>query len=68
MTIRRKGNELIITLPENANLNAIQRLLDYIEYNELTINSKATPKKVDKLSSEINKSWWDKNKERLLDQ
>lgn len=68
MTIQRKGDELIIKLPENINLEGLQRLIDYIEYNQLTVKSVAKQEAVDKLSSETNKSWWKKNKDRLLDE
>ncbi len=66
MTIQRKGDELIIKLPKNINLKGLQRLIDYIEYNQLTINSAAKQEDVDQLSAEVNKSWWQKNKDRLL--
>jgi hypothetical protein len=66
MTIQRKGDELIIKLPKNINLKGLQRLIDYIEYNQLTANSIARQEAVDKLSSEVNKNWWEKNKNRLL--
>jgi len=66
MTIQRKGDELIIKLPKNINLEGLQRLIDFIEYNQLTVNSIANQEAVDKLSSETNKSWWEKNKSRLL--
>ena len=66
MTIQRKGDELIIKLPKNINLKGLQRLIDYVEYNQLTTNSVAEQEDVDSLSSEVNKSWWDKNKGRLL--
>ena len=66
MTIQRKGDELIIKLPKNINLEGLQRLIDFIEYNQLTVNSIANQEVVDKLSSETNKSWWEKNKSRLL--
>ena len=66
MTIQRRGDELIIKIPKNINLEGLQRLIDFIEYNQLTINSIAKQKDVDELSSEVNKSWWKKNKDRLL--
>ncbi|MBK8517054.1 MAG: hypothetical protein IPL55_12470 [Saprospiraceae bacterium] len=66
MTIQRKGDELIIKLPKNIDLNGLQRLIDYIEYNQLTNNSKAKQEDADKLSSDVNKNWWAKNKYRLL--
>jgi hypothetical protein len=66
MTIQRKGDELIIKLPKNIDLNGLQRLIDYIKYNQLTNNSKAKQEDADKLSSDVNKNWWAKNKYRLL--
>ena len=66
MTIQRKGDELIIKLPKNIDLNGLQRLIDYIEYNQLTNNSKAKQEDADKLSSDVNENWWAKNKYRLL--
>jgi hypothetical protein len=65
-TIERKGNEFIIKVPTTANLEALQRLLNYIEYSKLTENTKAEQNQVDELSSQINKSWWEKNKNKFL--
>jgi len=66
MTIQRRGDELIIKIPKNINMEILQRLIDYIEYNELTINSIAKQEDINKISSEVNKNWWNKNKDRLL--
>lgn len=66
MTIQRKGDELIIFLPKNIDLNGLQRSIDYIEYNQLTNNSIGKQEDVDKLSSDVNKNWWEKNTYRLL--
>ncbi len=66
MTVQRKGDELIIKIPKNVDMKILQRLIDYIEYNNLTINSVADQEKVNKLSSDVNKSWWEENRKRLL--
>ncbi len=68
MTVFRKGNELIIRIPKNVDLAILQRLIDFINYNELTESSQANQEDIDNLSSEINKSWWKKNKGRFLDE
>lgn len=66
MTITRNGDELIIKLPTNIDIKVLQRLIDYINYNELTLKSKATQEEVNKLSKDVNKNWWEQNKDRLL--
>lgn len=66
MTVQRNGDELIIKIPKNVDMKILQRLIDYIEYNNLTINSVANQEKVNKLSSDVNKSWWEENRKRLL--
>ena len=40
--------------------------LTFLNYRESTVNSKATQEEVDKFAREVNKSWWDKNKDRFL--
>jgi hypothetical protein len=40
--------------------------LNYLRYKELVAKSQATPDDVDELSKEVNKSWWEKNKDRFL--
>ena len=66
MTIQRTNNEIIIRLPGNIDTEGLQRLINFLTYKEATVNSKAKQNQVDKLSSEINKSWWQRNKDRFL--
>jgi len=66
MNIEKQGNQFVFKVPDIADLEALQRLLNYIEYIQLTKNSKATQEDVDKLSREVNISWWERNKNRLL--
>lgn len=66
MNIEKQGNQFVLRVPDTADLEALQRLLNYIEYIQLTKNSKATQEDVDKLSREVNISWWERNKNRLL--
>ena len=39
-TIEKKGSEFIIKVSTTANLEALERLLNYIEYSKLTENTK----------------------------
>lgn len=47
-------------------LYLLQRLLDYLIYQELTASSQAKQSDVDALAKEVNKNWWDNNKHRFI--
>ena len=66
MTIERKNNEIIIKIPGDIDTDGIQRIIDFILYKETTAKSKAKQKDEDKLASEVNINWWQKNKDRFL--
>ncbi len=66
MLIERTNNELIIRLPSNLDTEGVQRLVDYLIYKEATANSNAKQSDVDKLSKEIKKGWWKKNRTRFI--
>ena len=66
MTIERVNNEIVIKIPDIVGPDKIQRLINYLIYQEATSKSEAKQEDVDQLSSEINKNWWEKNKDRFL--
>lgn len=66
MIIERTNKEVIIRLPANVDTTGLQRLLDYLTYKEATAKSKAKQTDVDALAKEVKKSWWEKNKSRLV--
>lgn len=66
MTIERTKNEIIIRIPDIVDPDKLQRLINYLVYQEATSKSGAEQEAVDQLSSEINKGWWEKNKSRFL--
>lgn len=66
MIIERTDKEILIRIPSSINLEGAQRIIDYINYQEVTSKSNATQKDADNLADEINQSWWDKNKESYL--
>ncbi len=68
MEIQRTGNQIIITLPASVDLEGVQRLINFLLYKEATKDSKARQEEVDKLAREVNKQWWEENKERFLTQ
>jgi len=66
MLIERTSREVIIRLPASVDATGLQRLIDYLTYEEATSNSKATQKQVDQLANEVKKGWWKRNRKRLV--
>jgi hypothetical protein len=66
MVIERTASEIIIRLPANVDTSGLQRLIDYLTYQEATVQSTATQDAVDALASEVKAGWWAKNRDRLI--
>jgi hypothetical protein len=66
MLIQRTNKEVIIRLPASINTDDLQSFLDYARYMELTSKFKVSQKEVDKLTDEVNKKWWNKNRKRFI--
>lgn len=64
MIIERTKNEILVRLPANVDLTELQKMLDFLQYKELTSKSKAKQAEVDELSKSVNKSIWEKIKAR----
>ncbi len=68
MIIERTDKEILIRIPGSIDLTGSQRIIDYIRYQEITSKSQALQPDVDKLADEVNRDWWEKNKETFLDE
>jgi hypothetical protein len=66
MIIERTKSEIVIRVSSKVNTYGLQRLVDFLKYQELTATSKAKQSDVDALAREVNKKWWDKNKHRFI--
>ncbi len=66
MTIERTDSEIIIRIPPVIDIEELQRLLNYLIYKEVTAESQATQEQVDALAKEVNRNWWQDNKDRFL--
>jgi hypothetical protein len=66
MLIQQTPTEIIIRLPSNVEIEGLQRLIDFLQYREIVAKSTATQEQVDELATEINKGWWEKNKDKFL--
>lgn len=65
MIIERINNEILIRISGNLSSSRIQSILDYLRYEELTSDSEAIQKDVDKLTSEAKKGRWDRIKKEI---
>ena len=66
MTIERTREEVIIRLPSSIGTEALQRLVDYLTYQEATGKSKAKQTDVDALAKKAKAGWWATNRSRLV--
>jgi hypothetical protein len=66
MIIERTNNEILIRIANTVDIDGVQRAINYIRYKELTSKSQAKQEDIDQLANEINKKWWEKNKDRLI--
>jgi hypothetical protein len=66
MIIERTESEIVIRVSSKVNTFGLQRLVDYLKYQELTANSIAQQSDIDQLARDVNKDWWNKNKQRFI--
>jgi hypothetical protein len=66
MIIERTGNEIIIRLPGDMNIDDLQDVKDWFQYQEITRKSKAKQSDVDALVGKIKKGRWNKRKAMLI--
>jgi len=55
MHIERAHNEIIIRLPDTVNVEHVQRLIDYLMYQEATSKSEAKQEDIDALARDANR-------------
>ena len=65
MNIERVNNEIIIRLPDTVNIEHVQRLINYLMYQEATAKSEARQEDIDTLARDANRGWWERNKHRF---
>ncbi len=65
MIVERTANEVIIRLPASVDTDELQGLIDYARYRELVSGFTVSQAIVNQISDEINKTWWNENRESL---
>jgi predicted trehalose synthase len=67
MIVERTSKEILLKISSKVDKFGIERVLEYIEYLELTSGKKkATQEDADNLADELNENWWNDNKDRFI--
>ncbi len=66
MTIEKNNDEIILRMSNNVDLDYLQKLVDYIEYEEAISKSKATEEEIEELAIKSKSDWWQQNKDLIL--
>ncbi len=68
MEIQRTQDELIIRFSNamNINIEYLQKFLDYLRFLEISSKSYATEDQILEITKDINKSWWQTNKNKFI--
>lgn len=66
MIIERTKSQIVIKVSPQVDTFGFQRIMDYLDYLEMTSKSKATQDDADKLADELNENWWKKNRKRFI--
>jgi hypothetical protein len=67
MVIERDNENVIIKVnPSLVGMDEVQRVIDYFRVLESNAQNKGTQEEADVLAREINKSWWEENKQRFI--
>jgi hypothetical protein len=66
MLIEKTKSEIVIRLSSKVNIYGLQRLMDYLNYQELTSTSQAKQSDIDDLARDVNKNWWSNNQHQFI--
>jgi len=66
MIIERTEREVIIRMPAYVNYEGIQKMIDLMSLREANARSVATQEDIDILAKEVNKGWWEENRNRYI--
>ena len=66
MIVERTKNQIVIKVSPDVDIFGFQRIMDYLDYLEITSKSKATPEDADKLADDLNEKWWAENGHRFI--
>lgn len=66
MIVERTNSQIVIKVSPKVDTFGFQRIIDYLEYLEITSKSQATQEDADQLAEELNENWWKKNRKKFI--
>jgi hypothetical protein len=66
MIVERTDSQIVIKVSPRVDAFGFQRIMDYLDYLEITSKSEATQNDADILADELNEDWWSKNRNRFI--
>lgn len=66
MIVERINDQIVIKVSPQVDSFGFQRILEYLEYLELTSKNKATQDDADNLADELNENWWKNNRNKFI--
>lgn len=66
MVIERENNTIVIRPNGTINMEAVQKVIDYINVLEIVAKSQGTEEQAAQLAREVDNNWWQANKHRFL--
>ena len=66
MIVERTSNQIVIKVSPQVDTFGFQRIMDYLDYLEITSKSKATQDDADRFADELNENWWTKNRKKFI--
>ncbi|GAB4016848.1 hypothetical protein GCM10028808_46590 [Spirosoma migulaei] len=66
MVITRQDRNILIEANDSINMEAVQKLIDYINVLEIVSQNQGSEEQAAELAAESDKNWWSENKSRFL--
>lgn len=66
MVIERQDDKIVIEPSAGINMSAVQQVIDYINALEIVSQNQGTEAQAAEIAREVNREWWQKNRERFL--
>ncbi len=66
MVITRQDQNIIIQTNGSINMEAVQKVIDYINILEITAQNRGTEEQAAELAHQIDKKWWSENKHHFV--
>lgn len=66
MIITRRNRSITIETDDSVNMEAVQKVIDYINILEITAQNQGTEEQAAQLARETESIWWQANKNRFL--